>query len=1290
MINAGYDINQSCFGWIKKVRSVSAGATVFVILLCLTLAAYLQTVSHRQIELSKSFDHHVEHVLHQLAMQLKTHQIPLKTLAAGLSNATSGRLDGNRIAVTKILQASSISESFPDLKSLELVPNEEAHPLAPSHLNSLLTPKTLEKFFALINLHDAGGSGELYPHLLPTRQDNVIIKSSRIIPWRPGAKLRLYAPLPTFPPSNGRWVGIVAEIDSQSLLQPALKSEHPDIETQIYLGSASTLALQTAQELVFDSHMKPGDDPRSLRNNIKNIANISADLDRRRAPPRANIRTAQLSLLGADWTLVFRAPPDTFAPKHPLAHYEYLLFAGLILSTVIAYLVSAVGFANSRYTKQDPPPSSNLLFTHAPSALILTDSSDIIRQANADAYALFDYPPDSLIGTAIRVLIPDKALMYTAEKHDNVRGGTIDAEVKACKGSGETFNADIRYKSVAIDGITHTLIAVTDATYHKFKEHTLTTAKAQAEQNSQAKSDFVASMSHEIRTPLNAVIGSAQLLEKTDTDIVQRQYIHMIRSAGEALLAVINDILDFSKLESGQLALLQIPFALEEVITRVAALMPLNIGEKSVIPVIDIDPDLPSHFTGDALRLQQIVINLVSNAIKFTKSGEVVLALTTGTAQPAGPAPSNFDSRIESQQEPNTEPRGHSVPISKALNQRLHISVRDTGIGIKPGQLKNLFKEFSQANDSITSRFGGTGLGLFISSKLVGLMGSKINVDSTFEKGTSFSFEIELPIAGTRVSPSPRWSAPPRVLIIESHVPSVTALRNIMKPHTGNIVVHDSIDQFTASTRDDKASSTFDWVILDWATCQPEPGLKMLIQRLHTSNDALRIIITCAGAAQQSEALSHNLLPDERVLLKPFTPTLFIKRLMGYNMPLNPATQPTAAGPRIQGVLKPGLTVLVVDDTIFNQTIAAQMLEDMGITCELASNGREAIEHYKQNAANLDLILMDIQMPIMDGLTATQQLREHHHCQVPIIAMTAGAPESDQQHYVKAGITGAIAKPVDITELRNVVARHTTQKPPVNDHSSKQNPVSKTMSNSPPTNVTTTDYYDSTPHPGTKYFDSELLEILINDNADRRATIRSALGSICRDIRRRLKTCDKLFEQQNFSGLHIKIQSIKGLVTNYGGQLIKPLFESLEALCQVLESSSADTEQTVDLTQHKDALRQQLILFKDTMEAYLTDANDWCILVSALESVQPNQDQDQQTVSCPTNADLLAPDVRSDLFEALEYESFEKIQVLLDKLRKLNEETEALANHMTPYLNQRDIDGIVNLLRMKQNSFLSD
>jgi signal transduction histidine kinase/DNA-binding response OmpR family regulator len=521
-------------------------------------------------------------------------------------------------------------------------------------------------------------------------------------------------------------------------------------------------------------------------------------------------------------------------------------------------------------------------------------------------------------------------------------------------------------------------------------------AKEAAEAASRAKADFLANMSHEIRTPMNAVIGMTELLQHTELTGPQTDFVRTIRSSSESLLTLINDILDFSKIESGHLELEKMPVNLRDCLESALDLGAVQANAKGLELYADIATALPERILGDSTRLRQVVVNLVSNAIKFTRFGEVVVTLSRLPAAP-------------------------STLTQPPQPERLHVCVRDTGIGIPQERLHRLFKAFSQVDASTTRNFGGTGLGLAICRRLVELMGGRIWVESKPGCGSQFQFEIPLVLPPDEpVAATPRaLLAGKRLLLVDGNPEKLQVLTR--QARTWGLETTPTAFGSEALALLDQGEA-FDLAIIDVQTCAAEGHAFIAAVRQRRSPAKLPII---ALAPLGDDATRFAAFELTRVLPKPTKTTALLQVISGLFTPAAeeaaPATIPIDAN---IGATYP-LKVLLAEDHPTNQLVAQLLLGRLGYTCITVGNGVEALEAVARQP--IDVIFMDVQMPEVDGLEATRRLGTLYPTSKRpwIVAMTANAMEGDREACLAAGMDDYISKPINAVALgRALVNAH--------------------------------------------------------------------------------------------------------------------------------------------------------------------------------------------------------------------------------------------------------------------------
>ncbi|GGP18809.1 response regulator [Silvimonas iriomotensis] len=520
-----------------------------------------------------------------------------------------------------------------------------------------------------------------------------------------------------------------------------------------------------------------------------------------------------------------------------------------------------------------------------------------------------------------------------------------------------------------------------DVTVQQQLEASMRHAKEQAVAASEAKSSFLANMSHEIRTPMNAVLGLLQLLQWTDLDTRQQDYVDKTQNAAQALLGLLNDVLDFSKIDAGKLQLDPHPFEVESLLRDLATVLSGNIGAKNVELLYEVDARLPRVLVGDRLRLQQILINLAGNALKFTQHGEVVVSLRYCGWE------------------------GDHV--------KLEIAVRDTGIGIAPEQIGHIFEGFQQAEASTTRRFGGTGLGLAISRQLVRLMGGDLQVESAQGEGSRFWFCINLAAQEETITPSKRHI---RVLVVDDNQVAlrimITMLRSLgwdARPASNGATACAAVQK---SLDDD---TPFHIVLMDWD--MPEMDGIVTAGRIRQMPGAEAatavILLTRPGddALLRSITVASPVFAD--TLAKPFTPGQLVDAV-------HHVLDGTSAAPgkpvrnRPQGRLG-GMRILVVEDNALNRHVASELLSGEGALVTLAEGGLEGVTAVIGGDQTFDAVIMDVQMPDIDGLEATRRIRaDSRFAALPILAMTANTSATDREECLLAGMNDHVGKPIDL------------------------------------------------------------------------------------------------------------------------------------------------------------------------------------------------------------------------------------------------------------------------------------
>jgi PAS domain S-box-containing protein len=633
-------------------------------------------------------------------------------------------------------------------------------------------------------------------------------------------------------------------------------------------------------------------------------------------------------------------------------------------------------------------------------AIMTTDPAGIITDVNKQMEALTECTRDELIGAPLKKYFSDPDLVV-AVMNSVLNGKKIinyDLTVRARSGketaiaySATTFHDRDRL----LQGVFAAARDVTESKrldmVLKEKNIELESARMAADKANQAKSDFLSSMSHEIRSPLNAILGLAYLLEQAKLDLDSNNMVRKIRASGRMLLSLISDILDVSKIEAGQMMIEQAPFRLADVIENLSVVLGVAVGDKNIQLLIRPPPEGVFTLIGDALRLEQVLINLSINAIKFTSVGQVEL---------------------------------RTEMLSRNSEEIiLRFSVRDTGIGISPELQGGVFAAFTQADSATTRRFGGTGLGLTICRQLVNLMGGEIGLSSVLGKGSEFWFTVPLKTVADANSPHSSMVRM-EALIVDNTSTVLKHSSAIAKGLGWQVVALDSGEALLANVMDRKGGKMPDVVVLDWKMDGLDGLATARALRDGIPQEKWPLVIMTIEQPHTSLASSAGAQWVDVVLEKPLNAESLSSAVMEAKRKRTATVGTTFALHPSDGQSLLGIRVLVVDDSEINCEVAQHILRGKGAIVALAADGQEAVDWLQAHPDGIDLVLMDVQMPVMDGIEATRQLRLiPRFADLPIIAMTAGAFKSQQDAAEAAGMTHFISKPFDVPSTIALIQR---------------------------------------------------------------------------------------------------------------------------------------------------------------------------------------------------------------------------------------------------------------------------
>jgi PAS domain S-box-containing protein len=644
----------------------------------------------------------------------------------------------------------------------------------------------------------------------------------------------------------------------------------------------------------------------------------------------------------------------------------------------------------------------NALIENSPLAIMVLDSEQKVQLCNPAFEHLFQYTRQEVIGQPVDGLLADGDSLLEARAL-SLRALDKPVNLVARRRRKDRSLVDVELHTVGLvvnADVVGSLVIYQDISVRKRAEEAMQQAKEAAEAASRAKSEFLANMSHEIRTPMNGIMGMTELVLDTELDSEQREYLNMAKLSADSLLSLINDILDYSKIEAGKLEIEAIDFNLGDIIGDTMKALSLRAHQKELELAYDVQPDIPNALVGDPGRLRQVIVNLVGNAIKFTEKGEVVVHVQA-------------DSRTNDDIE-------------------LHFTIVDTGIGIAAEKQTAIFEAFTQADGSMSRTYGGTGLGLTISSRLVGFMRGRIWVESELGMGSRFHFTAHFRLqkipARIIVPRDPKTLRDMRVLVVDDNATNRQILLKMLTNwHTNPTAVESGAKAITALREDQGLGRTFPLILVD--AQMPEMDGFALVECIKKNPDwKTATIMMLSSAGQRGDARRCRELGVASYLTKPVRHGELLDAILTAlgTWPIKEAAPALVTRHSLREA-SDHLSILLVEDNAVNQVLAVRLLEKRGHSVTVAGNGKDALAALEKRFFNL--VFMDVQMPEMDGFEATAAIREKEKTSgnhLPIIAMTAHAMVGDKERCLEAGMDDYITKPIRIEELSDLLKRYSS------------------------------------------------------------------------------------------------------------------------------------------------------------------------------------------------------------------------------------------------------------------------
>lgn len=884
----------------------------------------------------------------------------------------------------------------------------------------------------------------------------------------------------------------------------------------------------------------------------------------------------------------------------------------LIITVIIAFILILLGYeVLKRVKKQLQSMISGrnhirAILNNMWDGLVTLDENGIIVNSNPAVSRIFGNSI-KLSETNITDLIPG------LEDYDfKVEQGLVNTafEMDGLNEHGELIPMEFTISKVDSAG--------TDKVYALFiRDISGTQRLNEAKKANEMKSSFLANMSHEIRTPMNGIIATTYQFKKTKLDEKQKKYLRRINSSSHTLLNIINDILDFSKIEAGKLTVESVPFSLDEILTRVADVNAAKAGEQNIEFIYSVSKDVPRKIIGDGLRLNQILLNFASNAIKFTSEGEIVLTIS-------------LEEKIE----------------NKVI---LKFSMRDTGIGMTEEQVKNLFNEFSQADSSITREYGGTGLGLSICKKLVELMDGKIGVNSKEGYGSTFWFT--LPLIVQENQNEDRFNIPycdMPVLVVDDNELARESLQDVLESFSIEVETANSGIAALEKINQRKDDNQYSIVFMDWKMPQLN-GMETIKKVISDPDIKVKpkfIMVTAYGRDDIFDSEDESIL--DGFINKPVTPSIVhdsIASIYKEETVVNDISAESEEDNKMIDNLR-GAKVLLVEDNEVNQELAIELLEDIEVAVTLAENGIQAIEKAKQK--DFDLILMDMQMPVMDGIQASKILRsESRYDNIPIIALSANAMVDDIKKCKDAGMEDHISKPINVNILYNTMAKWIKN-------------TNRTVGQMSANKIKLNKEFDLPNVDGINY------DVALKRINGKTSLYKKMLNKFYINQKETMNEIYRSWEEKSFDDAILLTHTLKGISGNIGADLLHLKSSELESILKAKEYDkfSACYEDTKEIF---DKIMNDLEdVFKEDSKAETGDLNKSDIepITKKLEEVRKLlSEDDRQCVHVLENIEKEFPSVVGyksfiKLKELMEFYAFENALIILAELTKEIKEIE--------------------------------